>query len=1018
MCTPMLCHVIMLQEHTGKLLCLIITLLLLCAVTQVQAEIYLMRNFFLLIYCFHRYHAHHHGSVTLHAGGGAAALLIIDDALHEGGIESGMPTQIANLPTAYLFAQEISPQLLNVVAGDSADPVWETSAEGTFFLVNGCDSKLNLPIQPGVWTRVNILFQGNALNAVFNLFGNNPDHGCDIGVLAKDGVYLETVPRMLDPNYPGLHLTVSGRVDVVIKCPATGAAYNFDIKILRNNDEYTVGKLQVQGGDGENDGALPEWKPCRPYYLMDLFDLPDNVTPVTESVVIREGINGASFDPFVYFRDDYQEGQVIEWAISHTDVHPLHTHVHHMQYQQDPANLAETPGFNRKGDWVDTVSVPSGVGLIRAVLDRYSGSAFMHCHVYTHADKGMATWFLVSGGHGPLSTPAVLKHGTCPLPSHKPYNGTPLTLPGVIGPFRFDEGGLNVGYYVSTMPDMAVPPTLTNGVKYTSHAMNDARRAAAVPVYKSTDTFGSEYDVDRLKAGDWLSYTVNIQAPGAYQTAVRATWDSESDISLGFKLNDADCNSAEGMIGKIEAQGADGGSYKSLVSSGTSNFAVSGQNNLVICILKGTGIRLSSISILIPGGSYVDPDGNVHTTAPYLDVPVPIPGTLVAEYHDYGGSSSSSIRRRTEIMEFGRRLGYALEPGKLEWVSYTVNIEDAGSYTVGLYMYASADAAKASQGIQAHFVIDTDDCTADPAWMLNDDLLGGIGTFPETPGLYVTPQEFTVSSNSIGVHVLMCCFDNIPDDMIIDQFLVSLGGLPTPKPYSGTPVLVPGVIQAAEYDNVPVRYWGEGIAWHNIRGESTEIFPSPEISVDVTPGQPIGWLQNIVTSEWLSYTVQFTVAGTHHVVLSMAGLPEPFNFAYSINLDSKDCNNKAAQLFEHQVENFVVGGGLQQFARFPAANSFTVTDEMINGPHQLTLCFLSAPPSVALQIQYLDILPGPTPGPQVRSCYIDTCNQIPTLRMENYDNGGSSVAFYNIDDGAFDGVSDISMLCCVGFLIF
>ncbi len=538
-------------------------------------------------------------------------MITIDNALDVGGIESTMPPQISSLPTLHLFLQEFSPELLNVVAGDSDDPVWETSAVASFFLLNGCDSSsLTFSINPGTWTRVNTLFQGTDKEVVFYLVGSDPNHGCEIGLLAKDGVYLETVPRMLDPAYPGLHLSISSRADVVIKCPAKADAYDFDVTVLQNNLEVPVAKLQVLAGNGEASEPLPEWKPCRPYYLMDLFDLPANMEPEAEQIVVREGINGASFNPTVYLRDDYQEGQVVEWDISHTDVHPLHVHVYHMQYQQDPSNLAETPGYNRKGDWMDTASVPTGSAIVRTLLDRYGGSIFMHCHVYTHADNGMATLFLVNGGFGPLSTPAVLKYGTCPIPSRIPYSDTALVLPGVISPEMFDRGGINVGYYVSSLPDMATPPTLLNGATYTPHVRNDARNDEAVAVYLSTDSLGGMYDVDRLNAGDWLSYTVEFQEIGYYQTSVRAIWGGDTELSLGFKLNDHDCNSEEGMIGKIEAQGVSGGVFHSLDSVGSAYVDKLGESSLVICILEGTGIRLSTISILKPSAAEIDASGN------------------------------------------------------------------------------------------------------------------------------------------------------------------------------------------------------------------------------------------------------------------------------------------------------------------------------------------------------------------------------------------------------------------------
>ncbi len=74
-------------------------------------------------------------------------------------------------------------------------------------------------MKAGYWTRVRLVVHAISGDFLLNLFGHdNNRHRCSIGVLAKDGVYLDRIPRIL--SSPGsILVSDSGRVDVVIKCP-------------------------------------------------------------------------------------------------------------------------------------------------------------------------------------------------------------------------------------------------------------------------------------------------------------------------------------------------------------------------------------------------------------------------------------------------------------------------------------------------------------------------------------------------------------------------------------------------------------------------------------------------------------------------------------------------------------------------------------------------------------------------------------------------------------------------------
>ena len=90
---------------------------------------------------------------------------------------------------------------------------------------------------------------------------------------------------------------------------------------------------------------------------------------------------------------------------------------------------------------------------------------------------------------------------------------------------------------------------------------------------------------------------------------------------------------------------------------------------------------------------------------------------------------------------------------------------------------------------------------------------------------------------------------------------------PDPGPYYGTPLDIPGVIEAEDFD-----YGGEGVAYHDTDTGNTGGAYRPNEDVDIEAcfegGANVGWIDN---GEWMEYTVDVATAGTYTVVVRYAG---------------------------------------------------------------------------------------------------------------------------------------------------
>ena len=343
-------------------------------------------------------HPHVHGSSTLQGGGGAAAALIVDDP------PGSLPAPIATARDLVWVVQHFATELLWNVGKMSGDERFVVRAEEDdedegpggparreeFTLVNGMVRPV-VRVAPGEWTRWRLIYPGqhahpaHALDLALSAADGGADLGCEMQLIAKDGIYLADAPRTIALA----RVPAGGRADVMVRCAAAGEA-------VVTSEGRAIARLRVEGA-AHASGPLPSWAAARPPYLADL--RAESADPRCRcgthmGVCPRvygghEGcINGRPWLAREYLHVA-PLGVLQERTLINLHEHPYHQHIY-------PFQLAG--GFNdtdyfRKGDWHDTWQDSDlraeAEGVIRYRPLDYSGRMLLHCHWLQHQDDGM-----------------------------------------------------------------------------------------------------------------------------------------------------------------------------------------------------------------------------------------------------------------------------------------------------------------------------------------------------------------------------------------------------------------------------------------------------------------------------------------------------------------------------------------------------------------------------------------------------------------------------------------------------
>jgi phosphatidylserine/phosphatidylglycerophosphate/cardiolipin synthase-like enzyme len=200
------------------------------------------------------------------------------------------------------------------------------------------------------------------------------------------------------------------------------------------------------------------------------------------------------------------------------------------------------------------------------------------------------------------------------------------------------------------------------------------------------------------------------------------------------------------------------------------------------------------------------------------------------------------------------------------------------------------------------------------------------------------------------------------------------GGSGGSGPYTGSPVALPGTIQAENFDK-----GGSGVAYNDTTSANqggqyrTTEAVDIETTSDTGGGYDIGWT---APGEWLNYTVNVTTAGTYTIEARVAASGAGGTFHIEVNGVDKTG--------PMTIPNT---GGWQTWTTISKSNV------SLSAGAQIWRLVIDSAGTVVGNINYLRVTSGGG-GPVTSTPYGGTPAPVPgTIEAENFDDGGSGVAY-------------------------
>ncbi len=253
-------------------------------------------------------------------------------------------------------------------------------------------------------------------------------------------------------------------------------------------------------------------------------------------------------------------------------------------------------------------------------------------------------------------------------PSTPAYGGTPAAVPGVFQAENFDEGGQLVAYYDTTA-----------GNKGTLYRPN-----TDVDIGVTNDG-GSAFYIGWTRAGEWLTYTVNVAATDTYTFQTRL-----ANIGPGGRFHvEVDGVNRTGPIAVPDTGAWD--AWRTIAVQGIPLSA--GLRTIrVFFEAVGTGGAVAGFNWFeFVAGPIPAP------TTPYGGTAAAIPGRVQAEnfdengqlagsYDTTAGNKGATYRNNTDVdigtTNDGGATPYVGWTRAGEWLKYTVNVATAGTYSL------------------------------------------------------------------------------------------------------------------------------------------------------------------------------------------------------------------------------------------------------------------------------------------------------------------------------------------------
>ncbi len=441
--------------------------------------------------------------------------------------------------------------------------------------------------------------------------------------------------------------------------------------------------------------------------------------------------------------------------------------------------------------------------------------------------------------------------GPPPPPSsdQAPFSGTPMSLPGVIQTEDFDEGANGVAYRDTTSGNA--------GGQY---------RAGDVDIEDTSDS-GGGHDVGWAGAGEWLKYTVNVAAAGAYDLDFRV---ASAGAGGTFHLEVNGTN----VTGALTVPNTGGWqTWTSVRKSGVSLPA--GQQEW--CLVLDTNGATSAVgnfnyiraSASAGGGSGSTPFGGTAPALPSATIQFENfdDGGRGVAYADASSGNAGGAYRATDVdIESASDSGGGYDVGWVsagEWLNYTVNVATAGTYDL--------DIRVASAGAGGTFHVE-----------VNGANVTGTLTVPNTGGWQtwttIRKSGIALSAGPQLWHVVMDTNGSTSAVGNFNYFRVTAAAASTP--YGGTAPTLPGTIQVENFDDGGA---GRGYV-DTTSGNSGGQYRTTDVDIERTSdggsGYDIGWA---FAGEWLNYSVTVSSAGNYDLDIRVASAGTGGTFHIEVN---------------------------------------------------------------------------------------------------------------------------------------
>jgi FtsP/CotA-like multicopper oxidase with cupredoxin domain len=362
------------------------------------------------------YHAHHHGSTFLQVSSGAFGLILIDDVPVDQ-VPTNIPDNVSNMEEKHLVVGFLEP-------GNAAGTGGDTLISGNFssgWTVNGTVNG-DVCVPNNTWQNWRMLVADQDSRLVDLEIGE----GCEVALMARDGVWRTQAPKVLTDNQ--LTLTGASRADLAVRCTS----------------DSTISVAGVQVANVIVDDSLPEvpsvhpyaadgvsmWSASRPKYLRDLRDSAGVLPADSENIRMgARSVLGSKFNANEANLTKDPTG-VQEWSLNGATNHPFHLHIYHVQVQSDC-------GPYEAGEFYDVIAGNCDLRFDMEIDEAYEGMTIFHCHILEHEDQGAMGWMDVTDGRAPPVFPVdenmVFDEwkpigGTNPTPPDSPSNLSATTL--------------------------------------------------------------------------------------------------------------------------------------------------------------------------------------------------------------------------------------------------------------------------------------------------------------------------------------------------------------------------------------------------------------------------------------------------------------------------------------------------------------------------------------------------------------------------------------------------------------